>query len=448
MSAPFTRRRFCLGLGLVAGAVAAPAALADSAVHSGIDIDEFGIVPDSGLDQSRILNLAVQEAARRGRPLILPAGSYQISNLSIPSNASIVGQPGATVLQVVGPGLTLIESRNVSLRNLVVECISHQAAADEGLVHCLDSTQLQLIQLHVRGRQTNALRLHQCSGLVEGCRIEGARHAGIFASNSRDLTIANNIVSHCGDNGILVWRMEDKGHDGTVVSGNRIRAIGAESGGNGQNGNAINIFRANDCMVSGNQIEDCAFSGIRVNNADNAQITANRMRKLGEVALFVEFGATGAVVAQNIIEDAAAGISITNADHNGRFAVVQGNIIRDLKQHSDINPDLKAPYGIAAEFDTTINANLVEGTPGGTGIRLGWGPYCRNLVATANVLKSCRHGVEVSIARGAEQAVIRGNSFADMSEAAIVGMAWDRRVTEDLIANGHGLHHIAGNVIT
>ena len=53
-------------------------------------------------------------------------------------------------------------------------------------------------------------------------------------------------------------------------------------------------------------------------------------RRLGEVALYAEFGFEGALIASNIVEAAATGISVTNFNEGGRLAVVQGNLIRNL----------------------------------------------------------------------------------------------------------------------
>ena len=77
-------------------------------------------------------------------------------------------------------------------------------------------------------------------------------------------------------------------------------------------------------------IADCAFSAVRCNSASNAQIIANNCRKIGEVALYAEFSFEGAVIANNLVDEAATGIEVTNFKEGGRLATVQGNIIRNL----------------------------------------------------------------------------------------------------------------------
>src|SRR6202035_3686413 len=118
--------------------------------------------------------------------------------------------------------------------------------------------------------------------------------------------------------------------DGTMVVDNRIENVANRSGGSGQYGNAINAFRAANVIVRGNRIRHCAFSAVRGNTAANIQIEGNSISDAGEVALYAEFGFEGAVIANNTVDGAAIGVSVTNFNEGGRLAVVQGNIIRNL----------------------------------------------------------------------------------------------------------------------
>ena len=115
-----------------------------------------------------------------------------------------------------------------------------------------------------------------------------------------------------------------------LVIDNRIEQITARAGGSGQNGNAINVFRAGNVMVRGNQIRHAAFSAVRGNRASNLQILGNVCSGLGEVALYAEFGFQGAVIANNTVDGAGFGVSVTNFNDGGRLAMVQGNLIRNL----------------------------------------------------------------------------------------------------------------------
>jgi len=94
----------------------------------------------------------------------------------------------------------------------------------------------------------------------------GAEDAALFSLDARGLRLAGNTIRAAGNNGILVWRSAP-GDDGTLVVDNRIEDIAARAGGSGENGNAINVFRAGNVMVRGNRIGNAAFSGVRGNAA-------------------------------------------------------------------------------------------------------------------------------------------------------------------------------------
>ncbi len=134
--------------------------------------------------------------------------------------------------------------------------------------------------------------------------------------------IARNPIAGAGNNGIQVWRggRRRRRH---IVTDNRIESIDNRSGGSGQNGNAVNVFRAANVIVRGNRIRNCAFSAVRGNAASNIQIEGNSIIDMREVALYAEFGFEGALIADNTIDGAAIGVSITNFNQGGRLAVVQ-----------------------------------------------------------------------------------------------------------------------------
>jgi uncharacterized secreted repeat protein (TIGR03808 family) len=227
------------------------------------------------------------------------------------------------------------------------------------------------------------------------------------------------------------------GDDGTIVVDNRIENIGNRSGGSGQYGNAINVFRAANVIVRGNRIKNCAFSAVRGNAASNLHIEGNSVSDTREVALYAEFGFEGALVANNSVDRAAIGISITNFNEGGRLAVVQGNIIRNLlpKRPPGTDPGDSAGVGISVEADTAVTGNVVENAPT-AGIMLGWGHYLRDIAVTGNVVRKADIGIAVSVAPGAGTALIANNVIAETPRGAIVGMARSRAVTGDLSKAG------------
>lgn len=377
------------------------------------------------------LQAMIDEAARNDTPLYLPAGTYQAANLVLPDNCRISGVPGASRILHRGSLNSADGVRRIELSGIVIE--SNGGMADEengGLVQLTGVDDLQIDNCEIRGSSKHGLRLERCGGRIERSRLSGAAQAGVFAVNSTGLSITGNTVTECGNGGILVHRWE-KGEDGTVISGNRVTRIRADDGGTGQNGNGINIFRAGGVVIASNHISDCAFTAVRANSGDNVQINGNQCLRSGETAIYVEFDFQGAVVSNNLIDGAANGISIANFNEGGRLAAVSGNIVRNLTLDGPYKHEVGFGTGIAAEADTVISGNVIEGAPLWA-MQLGWGPYLRNLAVTGNVVRKSAIGCAVSVADGAGTAVITGNVFQEMSDGAIFGFEWDKKVSGDL----------------
>jgi uncharacterized secreted repeat protein (TIGR03808 family) len=290
--------------------------------------------------------------------------------------------------------------------------------------------------------------LHVVDGEVSGTLLADIADVAILSYDAAGLLIARNTITGAGNNGIRIIRQQ-AGDDGTIVIDNRIVNIANRSGGSGQYGNAINAFRAANVIVRGNRIRHCAFSGVRGNTASNIHIEGNSIEDAGEVALYSEFGFEGAVIANNAVEGAALGISVTNFNEGGRLAVVQGNLIRNLKPQrpAGTDPGDAAGIGIAVEADTAVTGNVVEGAPL-AGIMLGYGPYLRDLAATGNVVRRCDIGIAVSVASGAAATLIANNVIAESRRRAIIGMSGRQAVTADLAHGGverYAHLSIAGN---
>ena len=215
---------------------------------------------------------------------------------------------------------------------------------------------------------------------------------------------------------------------------NRIEDIADARGGSGQYGNAINVFRAGNVIVRGNRISRAAFTGVRGNAASNIQIVGNIITEIGEVAIYSEFGFEGAVISNNTVDGAALGIVVTNFNEGGRLAVVQGNLIRNLKakRPAGTDPNDSAGIGIGVEADAAVTGNVIENAPN-AGISVGWGQHLRDVSIVGNVVRSAGFGIAVSVASGAGTAVISGNLIGGATRGAIVGMDFAKAVSGDLI---------------
>jgi uncharacterized secreted repeat protein (TIGR03808 family) len=379
------------------------------------------------------LQSEINKAIQDGGVVQLPAGNFAIAKLKINGSVWLQGVPGHTKLISLagGPVVEINAADKVSISGIEFvgkDVPSTDELSRSALLMARNARNLRIEDCSFIGSPFTGVSVEGCSGRIRDCNFHKLQNYGLFAIDSAGLEISSNTLSDIGNNGIMVWRSEI-GEDGSQVFGNRISHIRADAGGSGQNGNGINIFRAGNVMTSNNHVSDVAFSGIRYNSGSNALITGNTLLRSGEAALFVEFNYQGAVVTNNIIDQAAWGISITNLDVGGRLAVCSGNIVRNIK--GGLSEAAGEATGITAEADTIVSQNILEDI-GGIAIRLGWGPYARNLSAQGNIIRHCRLGVVVSTTQGAGQSIVGGNLIEGAQSLAIAGLDHNDVTTDDL----------------
>jgi uncharacterized secreted repeat protein (TIGR03808 family) len=427
------------GTWTVTEAVAAPAASTSVPVSGlGVDAIHLGVRFNGTEDQTEALQRAIDRTAGARLPLILAPGVYRARGLALPTGARLIGVPGATRI-VATDNAPLIVARNadhILLSGIVFDGTAKSLPEKSGLIQLASGRGIAIRDCEIVGIGGIGIVLEGIEGEITGNTITGARGAAIFSIDARGLVIARNTIRNAGNNGIQVWRSQ-AGDDGTQVIDNRIEDTAAQGGGSGQNGNAINVFRAHNVTVRGNRIRNAAFSAVRGNAASNIQITNNTCTGLGEVAIYAEFGFEGAVIANNTIDGAAIGIAVTNFNQGGRLAVVQGNLIRNLipKRADGADPADGAGIGIGIEADTAVTGNVIENAPT-AGISVGWGQYLRDVSVTGNVVRSAGVGIAVSVTPGAGSAVIADNLIAGTKNGAIVGMDQRKTMTGDLARDG------------
>src|SRR4051812_8091880 len=432
-------------MGASAAGVAGALALSPDAARAapltsalGRDVTQYGVRPGSPDDQTRNLQRAIDEAARAQAPLALPPGVYRTGMLRLSAGAQLTGVRGATKLVFTG-GASMLSGEGASsagLTNITFDGASIPLPARRGLVHCLRGRDLRITDCEIINSGGNGVWLENVSGDISGNIFTNIAVTGITSFDAQGLMVSRNSILGTSDNGIEILRTAI-GDDGTLVLDNRIEDIKAGPGGSGQYGNAINAFRAGNVIVRGNRIKNCDYSAVRGNSASNIQISGNSVSDVREVALYSEFSFEGAVIANNTVDGAALGVSVCNFNEGGRIAVVQGNIIRNLKPKRPIGtaPDDDAGIGIYVEADTSVAANVIENAPS-FGIVAGWGKYLRDVAITGNVIRNAFVGIGVSVTSGAGTALVSNNTISGAPRGAVVGLDHARPVTPDLAADG------------
>ena len=460
---PTLHRRALLGAGLLGGpllaadraAAAVPkssSAAALSQADTTVSATAFEMAPSTDRDQTSALQTAIDHTSAQGLGLTLPPGIFVIGGLLLRPGTRLIGAPGATVLRYsgIGTAITADKAHGLRLEHLTIDGrdrpLDHTRVA--ALVQLTDCSDATIDGVHITGASANGLHFQRASGRIVNTHVSGAHNAGIWSldadQSTGGLSISDSHVTNCRDNGILIWR-GTKGEDGTRIHNVSVARIGNRSGGSGQYGNGINVFRASGVAISNSRFTDCAYSAIRGNAADNIQMLGNHASRIGEVALYAEFGFQGAMIANNIVDDAATGIAVTNFNEGGRLAVVQGNMIRNLKRREH-EPVDKRGEGIAVEADCVVANNVIEGAPT-AGLMIGWGAHLRDVVATGNLIRAARIGIAVSGTAGAGKCLIANNLISAATHGAIRAMDHATPIGADLIASPAPKHiTLTGNV--
>lgn len=424
-----SRRAVLAGLGGGIAASAAPALAVDAFVSP----FDFGLEADSDADQTSALQAAIDEAGNTGKTLLLPAGEFYAGDLNL--HGGIKGAPGQTHLLTAGSAPV---GRISGVSDVVIDSVSFGVGngapegENRGLLELDSATRVTITNCSFSG-PSNGIAIFASSATIENCHFAELGDAAIHSFNSLGLFIRGNIVDGCANAGIRIWR-EESGVDGSIITGNRISRIDWKGGGNGQNGNGVNVFKADGVIVADNHIADCAFTAVRANSANDTQIRGNTCLNSGEVAIFSEFAFSGSIIADNIVDGAATGISITNLDTSGHIATCTGNIVRNIAPQSEVNPDT-TPVGIFAEAETVVDGNVVENVPG-IGILAGYGPFIRNVIVSDNVIANVKAGIGVSVVQDATvgRVQVSGNLISG-AEHDVIGMEWEKIVSNDLAAD-------------
>lgn len=432
-----------------AASAALPARAAGSVASDATTVSaaSFGVVPSADRDQTAALQAAIDQAAARKLILALAPGTYLFGGLMLRSGTSLTGAHGATELRYIGTGAGIIAERAAHVRIENIRINGGNLPLDPSraiaLLQMTDCRHLTIDGVEIVAAGAHGAHLVRSSGRITNTLFDGARDAAIFSLDADlsdgGIVVADTTVTDCRDNGILIWR-SNLGDDGSRLTNLTIARIGNRSGGSGQYGNGINVYRAANVTVAGCRITDCAYSAVRGNAASNIQMIGNHVARIGEVALYAEFGFEGAMISGNVVDGAATGIAVANFNEGGRLAIVEGNLIRRLvrREHEPVD---KRGDGISVEADSVVSSNVIEAAAG-AGVRIGWGPYLRNVIATGNMIHGAFIGVAVSGDKAAGKCLLASNMIAGATNGAIRIMDHDIAMGGDLLAGAPAPKHV------
>lgn len=390
-------------------------------------------------------------ATQRREEIRLAPGLTVTRGLTLQPGTRLIADRAGSTLRLVGEGplIAVANADRVEIENVAFEggrAERDGAARDGALIEARDVGEFLMAGCVVRDAPRDAIRLERCGGKVVETTIRRAAR-GLFSMDSRGLTLRRLHVEDIADNGLLIWTSTQR-HDGSQILDCRIDKIANRSGGNGQYGNGVSIYRAGGVLAKGNRISNCAYSALRNNSGKTVAFLDNACVDSGETAIYAEFAYRDATIERNIVDGASTGISMTNFEsHGGGGGVCVDNVVRNMHRHKDPKePSYGHEPGIFVEAETLVARNRVEDAPWAA-MTVGWGASLKDVRVEDNILRNAPIGVGVSVAPGAGRAAISRNRIEGTKDA-ITAMRWYDRASGDLTKETNRFANIAldGNV--
>jgi hypothetical protein len=171
------RRGFLYAGGLATAAAGSSAIAAHAApVASGRSVEELGVVPNLGRDQTAALQKAIDTISGGEHAVLLPGGSFQVGKLTLPSKCTLIGQPGMTVLTV--EGVVTAGPKTASGVTILSGIAFKPLSGNAGALVDINSGIVRVSQCTISGAGRVGLKIVAASVSLQGLHIDGFAEAG------------------------------------------------------------------------------------------------------------------------------------------------------------------------------------------------------------------------------------------------------------------------------
>ena len=407
--------------------------------QSTLNVRVLGASGNGRSDDTAAFRRAIRAARSDGGIIFVPPGTYRVGELESPGNVTWVGVPGASVLLHNGGAYLMAVTgvSNVSFQDLTFDG-NRGARTDAALMLVRDGAKrVRLEGCTIQRGSNSGISIADAACTVTDCLIRNVGLYGIVCNSREKIRIVGNEIVDIGNKGIYAFRPRRQAVQ-LIIADNFISRIRSDAGGDGPNGNAINLFRADDVLVQGNHVTECKFSGVRVAEGDGCRVIGNHFKRCFDTVIYIEFGASRAIISSNHIVDCPhRAIGITNFNNGGHMTICSSNVIK--------NAGYEAIY---AEADTIVQGNIIDGAD--HGIVVGNGKYLRNVTIEGNTIQDTRggskrrlrYGILVSNHGEAKPAFVANNRIFNFRSKAIHGH--DHRTPARLGSNVYLAHNFPG----
>lgn len=403
-----------------------------------VNVRALGASGNGRSDDTSAFRQAIRNVGSSGGIIFVPPGTYRVGALDSPGNVSWVGVPGASVLRQNGGPYLISASRvaNVSFQDLTFDG-NRGGRIDAAVVVVQDGARRVSIDgCTIQRGAGSGVAVVDAACSITNCLIQDVGFFGVVVNSRQDVRIVGNEIVNIGNKGIYAFRPRREAVR-LIIADNFISRVRADAGGDGPYGNAVNIYRADDVLVQGNHVANCKFSGIRVAESNGCRIIANHFTAVRDTVIYIEFGASRAIITSNHIVDCPhRAIGITNLNSGGHMTVCTSNVIKNTGYEA-----------IFAEADTIVQSNIIDGAV--HGVVVGNGKFARNVTVDGNIIQDTRgsgarlrYGVLVSNHGEAQPVFVTNNRIFNVRNKPIYGH--DHRRPARLGANIYLAHNHPG----
>lgn len=256
---------------------------------------DFGELGSSASTNTTTLAAAIGAAAGSGGDVIVPAGTYPFTQLTLSLGVKLVGQGrGVTVLQSqTGDDVITINGARAGLHNLTLDGVSNVSGSvgiyavgvDEISIYDVEVKNFET-GIHLKGGQRLPFRELYIDGCGRGARFVGDSDAGGSQDGEAlsDMQWIGGNVTNCTTSGVE-FEYEDR-----ACVGNSLQGVGFED----NTGTAVKVIgaqitRLNGCHWTGNtgnlKVEDDSTSAENDENVVNGLVIANGRMTDGTIAI-------------------------------------------------------------------------------------------------------------------------------------------------------------------
>lgn len=405
----------------------------------------------SNASGSDTLQGAIDRAQANGLPLFIAPGVYTQAPVIVSAPITIYARKDSVVLKSPGAAAFSISvgssSSSAVIRGVVLQGLNidgENKPTGNGLAQFYNSERMVVEDCFFWRSASSGIYLQNSEGRITGNRCDNCVK-GIVSVNGAAVAIEANYISNAKDNGIQCyhnpWATTQTFFDGVIIHGNRIYTTLNQSGGEGQNGNAIICSGLQYLRISDNLVWNANFSAIRIDYCRDVVISGNQIFATMEVAIFVENpadypgGWRNVVVAANTIDNAGGGIVCANNNAGSRSATITGNTISNIKRNSF---PLSTGYnhvthgvGIWLAADCVVSGNTIENAESAGIAAIFSGTWNGSLpdrnsiaaIVSGNIVKYCNVGIGYSDNDFRTHCDISGNTIVGAATFQIVKMA-------------------------